>query len=102
MTKKRVVALTCVFALLLLPAIAWAHAHLKRSQPASGSRVAAPQVINLWFSERPEVKLTGLTLKDATGRDFSLGAPQPSSSDPLEVSFAVSGTLPTGKYTVAW
>src|SRR2546423_3279520 len=94
--------LACVLALLLCPVPAWAHARLKRSEPSSGAQVGSPQIIRLWFSERPEVALTGVTLTNGSGRVFALGLPQPSAGDPLEVLFAVPTSLAADKYTVAW
>jgi len=99
---KRAVALSCIVALLLFPAIAWAHARLERSQPAAGSRVGSPQIIRLWFSERPEVSLSGVSLKDQTGKDFPVGPAQPDATNPLVVSFEISAAVPVGRYTIAW
>jgi len=97
--------LRCVLALgmLLCPARAWAHAHLKRSDPAAGSRlVTSPQVIRFWFSERPELSMTFISMKDPSGKDFALGSPEVDRSDPLLVSVRVSQPLPARRYTVAW
>src|SRR6266550_3539429 len=102
MSKRRRLCLAGILALLLCPAPAWAHAHLKRSEPASGARVGSPQIIRLWFSERPEIALTGVSLTNESGNIFSVGAPRPNATDPLEVSFTVSSSLPAGKYTVRW
>lgn len=102
MNSSKALRIVLLLAFVLRPEPAWAHVHLKRSEPVAGSRVGSPQVIRLWFSERPEVQFTGVTLKDGTGREFSVGPPQTDSSDPLAVSFAVSATLPAGKYTVVW
>jgi methionine-rich copper-binding protein CopC len=87
----------------LLPARAWAHARLTRSDPAAGSIVAAsPQFIRLWYSERPEVSLTFVTLTDATGKKFVLGPVHATTANGLELSIQVVDTLPAGKYTLAW
>src|SRR2546423_6748910 len=102
MTISRVMRVAAVVGLVLCPAQARAHARLTRSEPASGSRVGSPQIIRLWFSERPEITLTGVTVTNGSGRVFVVSLPQPNSSDPLEVSFAVSASLPAGKYKVAW
>jgi copper transport protein len=89
--------------LLLLPVPAWAHAHLKKSEPAAGSKVtSSPQLIRLWFSEQPELSMTVISLKDANGKEFALGAPQNDSGDLLTVSLRVSQALPAGRYTVTW
>jgi copper transport protein len=87
----------------LCPARAWAHAHLKRSEPAAGSKIASsPQLIRLWFSEQPELSMTFISLKDANGKEWVLAGPQNDPTDPLAVSVRVSQPLPAGRYTVAW
>jgi len=89
--------------MLLLPARAWAHARLKRSEPAAGSSVAsAPRVLRFWFSERPELSLTVLSLKDASGRSVGLNRAEYDGSDPLAITAGVSDTLAPGRYTVSW
>ena len=89
--------------LLLLPVPAWAHAHLKKSEPAAGSKVtSSPPLIRLWFSEQPELSMTVISLKDANGKEFALGAPQNDGGDPLMVSLRVSQAVPAGRYTVTW
>ena len=101
MTKAVRVALALI--LFLCPVPAWAHALLKRSDPAAGSRVAtSPQLIRLWFSEQPELPMTFISLKDANGREFLLAVPQKDPADPLALSVRVSQSLPAGRYTVAW
>ena len=102
MSKSGRLCLAGILALLLCPVPASAHAHLKRSEPASGARVGSPQIIRLWFSERPEIALTGVTLTNQSGNIFSVGPPQANADAPLEVSFRVSALLPAGKYMVAW
>jgi copper transport protein len=89
--------------LLLCPVRAWAHAHLKKSDPAAGSKVtSSPQLIRLWFSEQPELSMTLISLKDANGKEFALDAPQNDQGDPLTVSLRLSQPLPAGRYTVTW
>lgn len=97
--------LPLIFALglLLFPARAWAHAHLTRSEPAAGSKLtSSPQLIRLWFSERPELSMTLISMKDANGKEFALVPPEKDRGDPLVVSVRVSRPLPDGRYTVAW
>jgi copper transport protein len=99
----RTLRLALALTLLLCPARAWAHAHLKRSEPAAGSRIAgSPEVIRLWFSEQPELSMTVISLKDADGKEFVLASPENDRGDPLTVSVRVSQPLPAGRYTVAW
>ena len=88
--------------ILFCPSPALAHARLTRSEPASGGRGESPHFVRLWFSERPETRLTAITLRDERGMSFSVFAPQSESQDPLKVSFPIAANLPAGKYTVDW
>ena len=100
---SRALRLGIALALILCPAIAWAHAHLKRSEPTGGSRLTgSPQAIRLWFTERPELSMTAVLVRDSTGREFALAQLVSDSADPLLVSAPVSQPLPPGRYTVAW
>src|SRR3982074_167647 len=99
----RTMRLVLALVLFLCPARAWAHAHLKRSEPAAGSKVASPpDVIRLWFSERPELSMTFVSLKAGSGKEWVLAGPQKDPTDPFAVSARVSEPLPAGQYTVAW
>jgi copper transport protein len=103
MRRSGLLRVCLALGLLLLPARAWAHARLTRSDPAAGSSVAAsPQFIRLWYSERPEVSLTFVTLTDATDKKFVLGPVHSATANGLELSIQVVDTLPAGKYTLAW
>jgi copper transport protein len=94
--------LLCV-ALLMRPAIAWAHAHLKKATPAAGSSTSTPpHAIRLWFSEKPELSLTNVTLADSAGTLVTLGAPASDADGPLAVSIAIPSVLGAGLYTVTW
>jgi copper transport protein len=96
----RILALTIA---LLVPTRAWAHAHLKRSDPAAGSRLAtAPQVIRLWFSEQPELPMTFASLKDAAGTTFRLAAAERATAGQMGVAIHILGRLPAGRYTLSW
>jgi copper transport protein len=95
--------LALALALLLCPTAALAHAHLKRSEPAAGSRItSSPQWIRLWFTERPELSMTAVSIKDASGNVFALASPEVDRSDPLLILVPVAQPLPAGQYTVTW
>jgi len=101
-TIRLVLALSAL-GLLVSPATVSAHAHLKRSEPAAGSKVrSSPQLLQFWFSEAPELAMTLISLKDSDGKEFSLGQPQTDRADPLAISIRVLQLLPAGRYTVAW
>lgn len=87
---------------MLTPASAFAHARLLRSDPASGSQVSSLAIVRLWFSERPNVTLTSVTLRGEDGATFSVYPPEGASGDPTEVSFRLSAALPPGHYAIAW
>ena len=95
--------LALAFALVLCPAVAWAHAHLKRSEPVGGSRLTtSPQMIRLWFSERPEYSMTFVSLKDANGKLVPLSPPDIDPDNMLVIAVRILQLLPYGRYTVAW
>ena len=60
----------CVL-LALTPTPAFAHARLLRSLPASGVSVGSVSVIQLWFSERTEIRFTSVVLRDQKRNDLS-------------------------------
>ncbi|MBC7790423.1 MAG: copper resistance protein CopC, partial [Anaerolineae bacterium] len=100
---NRTLRLLLALGLLLGPARASAHAHFKRSEPAAGSRItSSPQAIRLWFTERPELSMTLISMKDANGKAIALAPPESDRGDPLMVAARVSQPLPAGQYTVAW
>ncbi|MDE3076428.1 MAG: copper resistance protein CopC, partial [Chloroflexota bacterium] len=52
--------------LLLGTGAALAHANLTRSEPAGNANLpAAPAKVQLWFSERPEPRLTEIQVYDS-------------------------------------
>ena len=92
-----------MIAALLVPARAWAHAHLKRSEPAGGSQLAsAPKFIRLWFSEQPELSMTFASLSDSAGHSIALSAAEREASGQMGIAFQVSSVLPAGRYTFSW
>jgi copper transport protein len=90
-------------AALLVPARAWAHAHLKRSDPAAGSQLAGPpQFIRLWFSEQPDLSMTFASLKDSAGKAYALSSAERESSGQMGIAFHVLSVLPSRRYTLSW
>jgi copper transport protein len=97
--------LTTVAAVLMVaaPRVAWAHAHLVRSDPASGARLAlSPTLIKLWYSEAAEATMTTISITGSDGSRASLGAVKVDPNDPLLLVAAIESSLPAGKYTVNW
>ncbi|MEO8315321.1 MAG: copper resistance protein CopC [Pseudomonadota bacterium] len=81
---------------VLFATTALAHTHLESSVPKDKSKVAAPQMIELHFSEAARV--TSLTLKQGTAAAKKLAVPTKQAKD---VSVPVSG-LTKGDYKVTW
>ncbi len=89
-------------ALLFIPALAAAHAHLLTARPAAGSIVAtAPKTLDLAYSEAIEPALTNVIVTDKTGAHFETGVLRPDPADARNVSVGLK-PLPRGTYTVTW
>ena len=94
--------LATVVAGVLLPAIAFAHAHLDRSMPPKGSNVSpAPKEVTLWFTEAIEPKFSSIVVRDAKGTAVQDGAAtvDPANKAQLKVSLK---PLAAGTYKVIW
>jgi copper transport protein len=95
------VAFVIALAVLTTPALLFAHARLLRSTPAANATLTSlPTSLSLWFSEKPEVKFTVLTLKDSAGALVALGPV--TSADSNGIMAPITGGLRSGKYTVSW
>lgn len=80
------------------------HTHLKRSAPANGQRLTAPPAaIELWFSEKPELAVTSITLQSTSGTVVPL-APLTMSdaSDTAAVVAKPKATIAPGAYEIHW
>ena len=90
-------------ALIGVPANAWAHARLRKSDPAANARITvAPTVIRLWFTEAPELSLTTVTLTGADGATVAVSTPERDVDGELAVRVAITGAMQPGHYTVKW
>jgi methionine-rich copper-binding protein CopC len=77
-----------------------AHAKLEKTRPADmATLTSAPPSIELVFNEAPDAKLTKIEVTGTSGK-VKLG-PVRSTSE-KSVMAAITGTIPDGKYTVAW
>jgi copper transport protein len=97
--------LATVCGLLLLPSLAGAHAvprhtSLKRSEPAKDGRLATPPTrISLWFTAKPELAFSKISLAGPTGVI-------PLDTIVADTAYSLHGriprTLPAGEYRVLW
>jgi len=78
------------------------HNHLVKSAPGQGQELAtAPTEIRLWFSERPEVAFTSVTLMQGDSTRIAT-IKAVATDDSLAVSIPLAMPLPAGKYLVGW
>jgi putative copper export protein/methionine-rich copper-binding protein CopC len=95
--------LIATLAVIVTPAILYAHARLVRSSPAVDGRVTTPPAaVSLWFSERPELRFTTIRLLDSAGVAVSVGAIAAVSGDSMGVEVPVTGAMTPGRYSVVW
>ncbi|MBV8086249.1 MAG: copper resistance protein CopC [Chloroflexi bacterium] len=84
-----------------LPALA--HANLVRSDPAANANLdQAPARVELWFSEKPELKLSDVEVFNAQRGRVDSGPLAAAPDDSLAATIALQPNLPQGVYTVSW
>lgn len=89
-------------AALVLPAALWFHTHLTHSSPSKDETVtAAPTQVRLWFSQKPEVGLTSVTILKADSSKVPTGTAV-KTDDTLSVAAPIKATLQPGTYVVRW
>lgn len=96
----RVLPALLLVSAMLAPSEARAHLGLRRSEPDSNARLAAPPAaITLWFTAQPELAFSRIRLFGPAG-EVALPAPRPDSGHALRA--AVPASLPAGEYVVQW
>jgi copper transport protein len=96
-------AMLAALAVLSVPIALWAHAHLRRSEPAANARLASsPSAIRLWFTERPELAFTRVRLRAPDSTEITLGTAARMTDDAMGVTVPIASSLAPGKYTVLW
>jgi len=96
-------AVLCLAVLVsLLPAPAFAHAFLERTDPPVGSEVnAPPKQLVLTYTEGVEPLFTTVELRDPSGGDVPIGKPHTDSGNDRKLVVPLPSLSP-GKYTVTW
>lgn len=86
--------------LLTLPTAAYAHTSLRRSEPSKDARLSAPPTrIALWFTARPQLAFSRITLRGPAG-PIPLGPLATDTGNALRA--AIPSMLAPGDYTVEW
>jgi putative copper export protein/methionine-rich copper-binding protein CopC len=94
-------SLIAALAVLITPALLFAHARLLRSSPAAMSTISSPPAaIRLWFSERPELRFSSIELVDSTGAVIPLA--RLAVGDSMSITAAIQKPLAAGRYSIAW
>jgi len=89
-------------AALALPASAWAHAALLRTEPVASRAVnAAPPEVRLTYSEPIEPRFAIVSVTDAAGRQVTSGAPASAPGAPQTLVTPLR-RVPEGWYLVFW
>lgn len=97
--KTRYLLLAAPFLLGMAGAV---HNHLVKSAPEKDQQLTAvPTEVRLWFSERPELNFTSVTLLRADSSRVPVSKVRPT-DDTLSVAADIAAGLPPGHYTVAW
>jgi copper resistance protein C len=93
---------TLLSAAALMVAIAiplLAHMHVQKTEPATDSTVAmAPKVVQVWFDQTPDMKVSKMTLTGPSG-PVELEAPKVIDKS---LAAAIKGALADGAYTAGW
>lgn len=90
-----------LFALLLVPAIAFAHAFPQSSQPAKDAVLTqAPTSVSITFNSDVQPLFNKLVVKDAAGKVVSKGQAKVSADH--RILSVDLGTLAPGQYHVYW
>ena len=93
-----------VFAVVLfagaLATLAFAHNKLMKSAPAAGAALtASPARVEMWFAEKPDLALSKIAVKGATGA-VETGPIHANSATSIVTDF--KGKLANGQYVVSW
>jgi methionine-rich copper-binding protein CopC len=86
----------------LLSSGAWAHGHLQSQTPAADGTVAAPEKIELVFSEGIEAQFSQIDVTTATGQPVAAQPLKVTSDDRKTLVLELNAPLAAGNYKVNW
>lgn len=79
------------------------HLKLLKSEPAANATLLVPPTtIRLWFSQRPELAVTRVTVRGATGAERVLAPLSRGEAGDAPITGEVGIALAPGAYTIAW
>jgi len=94
-------AMAILFGVVVGGTDANAHAHLRSASTPVDSTVAAPEAVEITFTEGVEQKFSSIVVKDAKGQQVDTGDVHLASTDGLKLAVGLK-TLAPGTYTVVW
>lgn len=101
--RTRLALVVAALAVVVTPALLFAHARLVRSTPAANTQLTtSPTALNLWFSEHPELRFSTVELFDSAGTAIGLGTLAAMPGDGMGLSVPIPQPLGDGRYTVVW
>jgi methionine-rich copper-binding protein CopC len=97
------VAAVALFAASLFGGTAYAHPQLQSAEPAPGvAMTTPPKQIRITFNENVIPKMSGIEVKDQTGKIFATGKAATDPANKKLLVVPVSEQLPPGDYKVEW
>ena len=99
MTLKSRTPILCLVLTLLATSTLLAHLTLTKSAPDADATVPAPQKIQVWFNQVPDLPVSQIELQGPSG-DVTLGETKEGEERSLVAD--VPSALGPGTYTVSW
>lgn len=106
--RPQTLAFALLVALLLAVALQTApasgrHLALVKSDPVNGAMLSTPpKEVHLWFSQRPNLKLTRVVLTGPKSDTIETEKPKPADTTGKRISVEVESKPGPGKYVVSW
>jgi copper resistance protein C len=100
MSRKIVGLVSTVIAAVAFVSVVHAHMKVEKTEPAEGATLAAPPPhVQLFLSEKPDLKVTKVELVGSSGK-VELGPAHMMGEKALMAP--ITGKMADGKYTVNW
>ena len=103
MSRMISMAAVTVFAASLFGGAAYAHPQLQSADPAPGAATTtSPKQIRIMFDENVIPKMSGVEVKDQTGRIISTGTAATDPANKKLLIVPLKEQLPPGDYKIEW
>jgi methionine-rich copper-binding protein CopC len=101
-SKMFSIAALAMIAAGLFAAAAYAHPEFQSADPAPGAATTSPRQIRITFNENLISKMSGLEVKDQTGKIIPTGKAATDPANKKLLVVPVNEQLPPGDYKVEW